>query len=301
VISESENLYHFQGKYHILNNTNITYQNVDVTLVDQRLRTNGKPKSGFSKKKLSPSKNASTGFKSNRRSSYEMDDLPGIPSSHPILASYQLKNPVDLPPGETTVVFTQGIIQPINKHYLLTFPTSTPSGDLIDNDKAFSYSGNGTSSEVLEVQNLAEHGLGLALPAGKLNVSWTDVRSNAHTNVVSHHEGFVSATEENEFISLTLGTVDNVVGNRSQQSFTNSHGSMSESITVKVSNRSNLPVNVLVEDSAYRWHNWKVTTPTPNLEFHPNGKHKVRWYLQNIQPNAEEAIQYTMQYDYAQN
>lgn len=315
VISESENLYHFQGQYHVQNNTDVDFSNVDLTFTDLGQEPTRAPKSktknknsfsNINSKKMKPSlhkRNSSGDDYYSESRSYSESGFSRPPTANPLGTSYQWKSRVDLPRGLTSLVFTQGIIQPINKHYLLSFPApahlTIGVGDLHDESSDGQFDVETYADEVLEVQNLLEQGLGLPLPPGKLQVVYGDNRNGSSTLENSQLDN-VAATEESEFISLKLGQVKSIVGTRTQQSFSNSHGSIVETINLKIKNHSHQPVNLLVEDVAIRWHAWKVTTPTPALEFHPNGKNKFRWYLQNILPNAEETITYTIQYDYNQ-
>jgi hypothetical protein len=68
---------------------------------------------------------------------------------------------------------------------------------------------------------------------------------------------------------------------------------MTEEIEVKVRNRKNEPVAVVVRENLYRWVNWSITQKTQDYE-----KHDARTvsFPVRIEAGREAVVRYTVQY-----
>merc|ERR1711879_859349 len=147
--------------------------------------------------------------------------------------------------------------------------------------------------QVIEIQNLKAQGLGFRLPAGPIQILHTN--NPNHFEVESFYDSALRLTEETEVIRIDLKEMQNLHGVREQVRITRDDKkcSITEEVNITVTNKSYFPVTVIVEDSLYRWKNWKITQTSS--EFHPNGKDRARWVL-TVPINGEKTIQYTVLY-----
>lgn len=294
IISEAENAFHFSGKYTITNASNHVFKNAQVTLV-----TSTRPP--VEKK----SKNKSSNFKKmkvNNTNSYSMKrrskgyDSPQQPTSDKSYA-FPIKNPLDIPLDKTTISFAHGKTEPINKHYLLEFPPQ-PKFHHLDKEENTNYYPQAATFQVLEIQNMKERGLGLRLPKGPISVFYSNsLKENTQFQNSIVDQFFVPVTEDNELIRISLKQENAITGTKTRDKFTKDDAKkiITETFTLAIVNSTNDIINSMVEDSLPRWNNWKVTTTS--IEFHPNGKDKIRW-LVTVAPGQTENIQYTVQYSW---
>ena len=188
------------------------------------------------------------------------------------------------------------MIQPINKHFLVSFlpppgiSHRIPNLDANANDPAREVSGN----EVIEIQNVETNGIGLRLPAGHVQVIHANGQEDNY-DIEEVVETSIGNTEPLEFITVTLDPNRNLTGRRERIRVVrdDKKKTFTEDITMTIRNKSNNTVTTIVEDALYRWKNWKITQTTP--DFHPNGINKARWVVMLV-PNATEVITYTVQY-----
>ena len=69
-------------------------------------------------------------------------------------------------------------------------------------------------------------------------------------------------------MQLKLGSAFDVVGERRQVDFKidTNRNTMTEEIEVKIRNRKEEPVRVIVKENLYRWTNWKITQTSQPFE-----------------------------------
>jgi hypothetical protein len=81
-------------------------------------------------------------------------------------------------------------------------------------------------------------------------------------------EDRIDHTPKNETILLKLGSAFDVVGERRQADYSidTTRKVITEEIEIKLRNRKDEPVRVIVKENLYRWVNWKITASTHAYE-----------------------------------
>src|SRR5712664_854214 len=81
-------------------------------------------------------------------------------------------------------------------------------------------------------------------------------------------EGRIIKKKKKETVLLKLGSAFDVVGERHQVELKvdTNRNTMTEDIEVKIRNRKDEPVSVIVKENLYRWTNWKITQANQSWE-----------------------------------
>lgn len=212
--------------------------------------------------------------------------------------TFSINHPLDIPLNDTTISFAHGKTEPINKHYLLEFQVPTKYHQLDKEESSSNYFANANTLQVLEIQNMKERGLGLRLPKGPISIFYSNsLKENSQFQNSIVDRFFVPVTEDSELIRISLKQEGSISGTKTKDRFTKDDAKklITETFTLTITNSTNDIITTMVEDTLYRWNNWKVTTTSG--EFHPNGKDKIRW-LVTVAPAQTENIQYTVQYSW---
>ncbi|HET8697426.1 MAG TPA: DUF4139 domain-containing protein, partial [Gammaproteobacteria bacterium] len=104
----------------------------------------------------------------------------------------------------------------------------------------------------LKLENRANAGLGMPLPAGRVRVSQLDEKDDALEFI---GEDVIGHTPKDETVRVKLGTAFDVVGERRQVELnvdTNAKR-MDETIEIEVRNHKTEPVDVIVRETLFRW------------------------------------------------
>lgn len=231
--------------------------------------------------------------KRKRSSSYSKSSNNSFVKTH----SFLVDKPIDILPGLNSITFAQGVIEPINKHFLVSFCIQNTYEDKIidENSQHLARSYNILGYEVIEIQNSNAQGFGFKFPPG--NVQILNTNNPESFEIESFSQSSLSFTDESEVIRFNLREIPTLIGHRSETKSTRDDKkcTITDDIVLTVTNKSYHPITALVEDELYRWKNWKITQTS--TEFHPNGKDKARWILK-LPPNACETIHYTVQYSW---
>jgi hypothetical protein len=159
-------------------------------------------------------------------------------------------------------------------------------------DRGFGGTGNRKVDVSLSFRNDRPNGLGVPLPAGRVRVS---KRDPADGSLEFIGEDRIDHTPRNETLRLQLGSAFDVVGERRQTDFRidTSRKTMSEDIEIRLRNRKDVPVKVLVKENLYRWTNWRITAAT-----HAHEKQDARTIHMpvTIGPDQEAIVKYTVRY-----
>lgn len=117
----------------------------------------------------------------------------------------------------------------------------------------------------VEFDNAEEHGLGIPLPAGRVRVSQLNEDDGTLEFI---GEDVLGHTPRNEEVRIRLGNAFDVVGERTQRSFTVDAGrrTLTETIEIEVRNRKDEPVDVIIAEVLYRWTNWEITERSADFE-----------------------------------
>jgi hypothetical protein len=132
-------------------------------------------------------------------------------------------------------------------------------------DRNYGVTGNKKVDTYLSFKNEQANGMGIPLPAGRVRVSKLDTADGSLEFI---GEDRIDHTPKNETILLKLGSAFDVVGERRQLDYSidTSRKLITEEIEVKLRNRKDEPVRVVVKESLYRWVNWKITASTHAFE-----------------------------------
>jgi hypothetical protein len=132
-------------------------------------------------------------------------------------------------------------------------------------DRNYGMTGNKKVDTYLSFKNEQANGMGIPLPSGRVRVSKLD---SADGSLEFIGEDRIDHTPKNETILLKLGSAFDVVGERRQLDYSidTSRKVITEEIEVKLRNRKDEPVRVVVKENLYRWVNWKITASTHAFE-----------------------------------
>jgi hypothetical protein len=132
-------------------------------------------------------------------------------------------------------------------------------------DRNYGITGNKKVDTYLSFKNAKEHGMGVPLPAGRVRVSKLDTADDSLEFI---GEDRIDHTPRNETVLLKLGSAFDVVGERRQVDFSIDTGRkvITEEIEVKIRNRKEEPVRVIVKENLYRWSNWKIVSSSHAFE-----------------------------------
>ena len=159
-------------------------------------------------------------------------------------------------------------------------------------DRNYGITGNKKVDTYLSFKNANENGMGVPLPAGRVRVSKLDTADGSLEFI---GEDRIDHTPRNETVLLKLGSAFDVVGERRQVDFQIDTGRkvITEEIEVKIRNRKDEPVQVIVKENLYRWTNWKIVSSS-----HPFQKQDARTIHipVTVAADKEAVVRYTVRY-----
>jgi hypothetical protein len=96
-------------------------------------------------------------------------------------------------------------------------------------------------------------------------------------------------------VQLKLGSAFDVVGERRQVDFKvdTSRNTMTEEIEVKIRNRKDEPVRVIVKENLYRWTNWKITQANQTYEKQDS---RTIHFPVTVAADGEAVVRYIVRY-----
>jgi len=167
-----------------------------------------------------------------------------------------------------------------------------PYGGSPYTDRNYGVTGNKKVDTYLSFKNTQENGMGVPMPSGRVRVSKLDTEDGSLEFI---GEDRVDHTPKNETILLKLGSAFDVVGERRQVDFNidTSRKTMTEEIEVKVRNRKDEPVKVIVKESLYRWVNWKIVSSS--AAFEKQDAHTIQIPVM-VPADKEVVVRYTVRY-----
>jgi hypothetical protein len=136
--------------------------------------------------------------------------------------------------------------------------------------------------------------MGVPLPAGRVRVS---KRDPADGSLEFIGEDRIDHTPRNETLRLQLGSAFDVVGERRQTDFRidTARKTMSEDIEIRLRNRKDVPVKVLVKENLYRWTNWRITSASNAYD--KQDARTIRMPV-TVGPDQEAVVKYTVRYSW---
>jgi hypothetical protein len=159
-------------------------------------------------------------------------------------------------------------------------------------DRSYGITGNKKVDTYLSFRNRSEDGMGVPLPAGRVRVSKLDAADGSLEFI---GEDRIDHTPKNETLLLKLGSAFDVVGERRQVDFKvdSNRNTMTEEIEVKIRNRKNAPVTVIVKENPYRWTNWKITQSSQAYE---KQDARTLHFPVKVAADGEAVVRYTVRY-----
>jgi len=159
-------------------------------------------------------------------------------------------------------------------------------------DRNFGITGNKKVDTYLSFKNAQENGMGVPMPAGRVRVSKLDTADGSLEFI---GEDRIDHTPKNEKVLLKLGSAFDVVGERRQVDFKvdSARNTMTEEIEVKIRNRKDEPVKVIVKENLYRWTNWKIVSA--NQEYEKQDARTIHFPV-SVPADKEVVVRYTVKY-----
>ncbi len=159
-------------------------------------------------------------------------------------------------------------------------------------DQGYGVQSNAKVAVYLEFDNDEAHGLGIPLPSGRVRVNQTDDADGSQEFI---GEDVIDHTPRGEEVRIKLGNAFDVVGERRQVAFERGRDWITETIEVKLRNRKDEPVEVIVQERLYRWVNAEVQTISDKHEMLDARTVHVPV---TVQPDEERTITYTVRYSW---
>nr|MBA2689736.1 DUF4139 domain-containing protein [Burkholderiales bacterium] len=159
-------------------------------------------------------------------------------------------------------------------------------------DRGHGVQGNSKVDIYLDFKNSESNRMGMPLPAGRIRVAKLDTADNSLEFI---GEDMIGHTAKDESVLIKLGAAFDVVGERKQMDFrvdTNAKW-MEEDIEIKLRNRKDEAVTVLVRENLYRWSNWSIIRKAP--DFVKQDARTIQFPVR-IAKGGEAAVRYTVRY-----
>jgi len=159
-------------------------------------------------------------------------------------------------------------------------------------DRNYGITVNKKVDTYLSFRNKAENGMGVPLPSGRVRVAKLDTADGSLEFI---GEDRIDHTPKNETVLLKLGSAFDVVGERRQVDFKvdSNRNTMTEEIEVKIRNRKEEPVTVIVKENLYRWTNWKITQA--NQPWDKQDSRTIHFPVK-VAADSEAVVRYTVRY-----
>ncbi|HUK81000.1 MAG TPA: DUF4139 domain-containing protein, partial [Verrucomicrobiae bacterium] len=132
----------------------------------------------------------------------------------------------------------------------------------------------------------------MALPKGKVRLYKRD-EADAALEFIGEDE--IDHTPKDETVKLHIGDAFDIVGERKRTDFhvdTGRH-EMTESFEIRLRNHKDVPVEVLVKETLFRWSNWEITQASAKwTKYDANTIH----FPVKVDKDGEQVITYTVRY-----
>ncbi len=268
----------------ILNQSGGSYPDAKIKLVAgdvHRAAPAGVAAPMMAKRALADSVQESAGFEEKAFFEYHLYTL-GRPSSLPDNSTKQ----IELFPKVTGV--------PCEKTLVYYGQAGQWHGGGLMTERDYGNSGNKKVDTYLTFKNKTDVGMGVPLPAGRVRVAKLDTADGSLEFI---GEDRIDHTPKNETVLLKLGSAFDVVGERRQVDFKidTARKTMTEDIEVKIRNRKEEPVRVIVKENLYRWTNWKITQTS--VPFEKQDAQTIHFPV-NVAADGEAVVRYTVRYSW---
>jgi hypothetical protein len=281
--------------FDVKNKSGKTFEGANVLLIDNG---NMKKKDEKEEKKEDASaveekaKSAFGGLGGLAAGLLKKDDGPKVPPK-PRIYKYLIKQKPVLRDNETKQLrLVSAFKVPVTSYDLIRFelPQVTPKPIAGQSEGA---SAKSKVESVIEFRNLAEHGLGLDLPAGEVNISR---RQASNFGVVKMGHSSVGPHYANDTMIFSVEPLEHVTATRVQTGFNLDAGKlfMVETVEITVVNGRWHGVDVVIEEEMFRWQSFEITDSQPTHMKHPHPR-KIMWKA-HINSHEDLTIKYTVFY-----
>lgn len=165
-------------------------------------------------------------------------------------------------------------------------------GGLVSDAGYGSEQSNHKVNVILELTNSKRNHMGMALPKGKVRLYKRDEADGALEFI---GEDEIDHTPKDETIRLHVGDAFDIVGERKRTSYEvdTSRHVITESFEIRLRNHKDVPVEVLVKETLYRWSNWEIIKASDEHDkYDANTVH----FRVKVGKDRERVIRYTVRY-----
>jgi hypothetical protein len=147
---------------------------------------------------------------------------------------------------------------------------------------------------VIEFYNNEQSHLNLLMPAGRFNISRRE-KDTFGVNKVSHTK--ISHYYPNDIVTVSVEDLEHVTATRKQLGFNLDRDKlfMVEQVEITIVNGRLEPVDLVVQESAFRWQTYELTDSQPAFQPHPTHPRLFQWKL-HINAMEDATINYTIFY-----
>ena len=139
-------------------------------------------------------------------------------------------------------------------------------------------------------ENTTENGLGIPLPAGKVRLYQEEDQKLEFLG-----ENTIDHTPQKEAVEFYTGNAFDLVGERKVLDFKINGKTMTETIEVKLRNRSKETVTISAHEKLLRWSEWELLKQSAESE--KLNSHTIRFQAE-LAPDEERVINYTVKYSW---
>lgn len=207
---------------------------------------------------------------------------------------YTLNRPATLPQNSTKQLelIPTATDVPVEKLYM--FQNGSPWYGSTNYSRNFGVSSNGKIGVFLKLKNEEESGLGVPLPAGRVRVNQRDSDDGSLEFV---GEDIIQHTARKEEVLIKLGNAFDVVGERKQTDYEydSTRKIVEEEYEIKIRNRKDQDVQVIVDESLGRGANWGILSSSH--KWSKESSDKIRFKV-DVDADEEEIVKYRVKYSW---
>jgi hypothetical protein len=208
---------------------------------------------------------------------------------------YTLGRPTTIPDRSTKQIELFEAVNGVPAEKILLYDGTAQArwnGNSAMMDQNWGVQSNSKVEVYLKFENSEDNGLGIPMPSGRMRVNQQDEADGAYEFIGEH---VIDHTPREEEIMIKLGNSFDVVGERRQVSFERGKSWIVETIEVKLRNRKDEPVNVVVQERLYRWTNADVQKHSHNYDMLDS---RTMHIPVSLDVDEEEKVTYTVRYSW---
>jgi hypothetical protein len=207
---------------------------------------------------------------------------------------YTLNRPATLPDNSTKQLelMPKAVNVPVEKT-LVYEGTSYYYSGYVNQEKTYGQSGNKKVDVYLKLKNTKENGMGSPLPSGRIRVNQKD--DDGSLEFIG--EDVIDHTPRNEDVLIKLGQAFDVVGERTQTSFTidTTKKVMEEEIEIKIRNQKKQKARITVRENLFRGTGWQIVSSSHKYE--KKNANAIEFVV-DVAPEKQETIKYKVKYSW---